>query len=1262
MKWLNLSEFGLEIGFRHPTNQRGKLAVIKIQDLDKLKKLYSVDQLQEHLESIGFHRVNSESKYPKFVKSDNKIQPSMLKGFLPINNSHVVEVSEQEAISRLYVDQNAWIEHSKNQGGLKEYWSVDVEKYKNLHGIKSVKNMKFQYDSLNELRNQRFIDFSFENPFPLESLTKYGYDSNIFGIITSDKDHLIELGYPENLLVKEDLAFSLPILSLKNNTFLTVSNIRDTPELLEYPVNSWNGVIKAQKASVELDNIIGDFNKLDFSLQTNDLIELNNKIVDFKGEEFKDILSYELTVINENFKPLNSKEILNEVIKNLKELDVDKKIDSSRYVINNYKNIVEFNFDNNENIKQTNTFDHPLESLSNDKDSKELNKNLDRIEDYGEEVFGARKHFFHNSESTIAEIQKDKDNPFEVLVDKYKKANLWNFKKDTSGFLENKSDELFFFSQSLYSMIPNKLSLTDIDKNKPQEFIEKLKDYSLFVNHFKEIIHTALESKEKNSLSEMTNMLINYKNVIERSAKNPKQNYFEELETESSTTKNIREYVHGKNRKSSVLHKTITDLHGVRVNVFKEIINKMIPETNQINKIYFNNFSENGGVISPTNQLSNYELPDFDALQKTFSNCEEAVGSRELFLMLLGQNRGLSENLQKSVGKALEKNLELKSIKDVDADQTISYYLQLYRSQNDSSFKIDNSFFKNETYSHSEVEKIVFEPKQIFDKEIRLLIKNQQPDKLDLRYPKILQNLTHEKSTDLRYGDDITAEKFGSVFGFRAIQFGNWVTQKERQELLNVSFDGLVELKESLGLSFEDIAYNGRLAIAFGARGKAGRGAAAAHYEPFNEIFNLTKERGAGAVTHEWFHGLDNYAAKCMQEEVKKLVYKSGSFNAVEKNYYLSELMADVDYNSSKIVIDNNPVLKSFYELQKKLNGKMESDEIFSKDGIELIKLRSDEMVESLLEKIINNKSILVEALGKTGQLNIAKFVDEKLTNVVDKLKDSKNIDLNKNLNLDLFTNDLSLNRSNVAKIFRDINTNFRSESIPFGRYTITNPLTDENNRLYREQREDSKYGRELLMHLRMHKVIKETESYIHATAFNIIQKQVLPHAINQLIELPLSVHTNMKQRALNTFIDRSQSFYKLGNSKGNESELSLDSLFNKNNFSSNARKLDMKDGAYWSRTCEKFARCGEAYVTDLFKEKGVSIGYMVQCMEDPHTNDRRSGITPSGQDRVEILESYRDVFRELKQHVFISSQEVEKNLDQSVELDQVGGGFEYGN
>lgn len=82
---------------------------------------------------------------------------------------------------------------------------------------------------------------------------------------------------------------------------------------------------------------------------------------------------------------------------------------------------------------------------------------------------------------------------------------------------------------------------------------------------------------------------------------------------------------------------------------------------------------------------------------------------------------------------------------------------------------------------------------------------------------------------DYRHGRDITGEDFMKVFGFRGGEFGNWVNEAERQASMNYAFDALVDLAKSLDIATTDISLGGKLAIAFGSRG---RGSAAAHYEP----------------------------------------------------------------------------------------------------------------------------------------------------------------------------------------------------------------------------------------------------------------------------------------------------------------------------------------------------------------------------------------------------------------------------------------------
>lgn len=115
---------------------------------------------------------------------------------------------------------------------------------------------------------------------------------------------------------------------------------------------------------------------------------------------------------------------------------------------------------------------------------------------------------------------------------------------------------------------------------------------------------------------------------------------------------------------------------------------------------------------------------------------------------------------------------------------------------------------------------------------------------------------------DMRNGQDVTPQMFGETFGFRGVEFGNWVEQGRRQKDLNDAFDALMDMAAVLGIPPKAISLNGELGLAFGARGGGGVNPAAAHYERSKVVINLTKKSGAGSLGHEWWHALDNYFSR----------------------------------------------------------------------------------------------------------------------------------------------------------------------------------------------------------------------------------------------------------------------------------------------------------------------------------------------------------------------------------------------------------------
>lgn len=114
---------------------------------------------------------------------------------------------------------------------------------------------------------------------------------------------------------------------------------------------------------------------------------------------------------------------------------------------------------------------------------------------------------------------------------------------------------------------------------------------------------------------------------------------------------------------------------------------------------------------------------------------------------------------------------------------------------------------------------------------------------------------------DPRRNGNVVGDDFKKAFGLRGVEFGNWNNQGERQALMNDAWDGLMDLADVLGLPPKALGMNGELALAFGARGHGLQGARA-HYELERVVINLTKEKGAGSLAHEWFHALDHYLGR----------------------------------------------------------------------------------------------------------------------------------------------------------------------------------------------------------------------------------------------------------------------------------------------------------------------------------------------------------------------------------------------------------------
>ena len=113
-----------------------------------------------------------------------------------------------------------------------------------------------------------------------------------------------------------------------------------------------------------------------------------------------------------------------------------------------------------------------------------------------------------------------------------------------------------------------------------------------------------------------------------------------------------------------------------------------------------------------------------------------------------------------------------------------------------------------------------------------------------------------ERTNDRRRTGSVTPEAFIEEFGFRGVEFGLWLPDKERQQVLDMAFDAMDDLALILDIDPRAVALHGNLAIAFGARGQ---GNASAHYETGRQVINATRLSGAGKVLHEFWHGFDHW-------------------------------------------------------------------------------------------------------------------------------------------------------------------------------------------------------------------------------------------------------------------------------------------------------------------------------------------------------------------------------------------------------------------
>ena len=236
--------------------------------------------------------------------------------------------------------------------------------------------------------------------------------------------------------------------------------------------------------------------------------------------------------------------------------------------------------------------------------------------------------------------------------------------------------------------------------------------------------------------------------------------------------------------------------------------------------------------------------------------------------------------------------------------------------------------------------------------------------------PILLDSLQYT-GPDYREGKDITGKDYLEVFNFKGGEFGNWLSQDDRQSNLNHAYNAFSVLADSLNIDKKDISLNNNLSIAFGSRGNS---SAMAHYEPLREVINLTKMKGAGSLAHEWGHALDDILNKSItgkslndrrvselleehKDLLNKLKYKEVEVSDTEKDIKLNKLERNIRAYIDKLVPANNRLTEEQKDMKEKLiqnilNDKGDKGISYEYGG----KVESIEALSSFKKSITNKK------------------------------------------------------------------------------------------------------------------------------------------------------------------------------------------------------------------------------------------------------------------------------------------------------------------
>lgn len=494
----------------------------------------------------------------------------------------------------------------------------------------------------------------------------------------------------------------------------------------------------------------------------------------------------------------------------------------------------------------------------------------------------------------------------------------------------------------------------------------------------------------------------------------------------------------------------------------------------------------------------------------------------------------------------------------------------------------------------------------------------------------VVKHLGHVVREGEDYGlEDIDEKTFAETFGFRAVEFGEWLPQKERKEVLKRAFESFIDLTKACGMSeLKRASLGEQLAMAFGSRG---RSSALAHYEKGRNVINLTRMKGAGSLAHEMGHAIAGHLVNYLSDKHPK-------FNLLTKGRDFIERLIVDNADSRKKSVQMNDVLiaqmsncieddndkQLFLNYTKVIEGL-----IFKRDS-------EESRIDRLATRLFEDKGYGLRALSNTRY-----WLRNSLTNLFNENIDDKNI-LRRALNEKHV--DSYLEKVVYPEVFPILDIQNEIEDV-FNKYKEALIVNDRYSDARTEVVIQYESECQSVISGAIQKSIDAFDTAIHDVfklspdAYEVLERQFggLMSIDEKEISSPMEgshLSFTIRSQLMNTMLDEILMTNHQRNFKGTiwgyleeqainiadkylvasglyqsykiehtEPEISLNYNMVETEFFQNADRLDARKGSgssYYRSPVELFARAFESFVLDELDKKGERNDYLVSSGKHP--------------------------------------------------------------